>query len=585
MNTAYCHIINEWGAKCPARFFIMNGLKVNLGNADKCGNILMTLNLYKNNFIVEGYSCGRIYMKETYLSKAVTAFGEDKARYFRLQLCLEGILIGVATGLVVSAYRGLLEGSEELRPWVYKHFSWDNWTIFLLYCLLMLLFAFLLYYIVKKEPMASGSGIPQIKGILLGKMHMNWFSVLFYKFVGGVIAIGSGLSLGREGPSVQLGAALAQGISRSRRRSRMEERFLLTSGACAGLAAAFNAPLAGIIFGFEELYRNFSPVVLMATATASVTATAVTAIFFGEIPVFHIGNLPVLPMKMYGLLILLGLFVGFLGLGFNRLLFKAMDWFDGQKILKKMWKPALPLAVAVILGFVLPQVLGGGNRLVDILVKEHYGLAFLCILYLGKIFFTALSFGSGVPGGIFLPMLVLGALAGGVFSHIVIAVGVDISAYEVNFIVFAMAAYFSAVVKAPITGSILIMEMTGSFQHMMALICVSMAAYVAVDMAKGRAVYDALLCRSLNKHARIKKVLRYKRVIIERVVGNGSNADGKCIKFIEWPKHSLIIDIRRGEEEIVPDGETRLQVGDYLYILAYEDQIEILQGILSEKNN
>ena len=523
-------------------------------------------------------------MKKTRLLKAVSVFSEGRGRYFRLKLCAEGILIGVLTGLVVSAYRGLLEGSEDLRPWIYQHFTWANWPLFVLYCMLMLVFSFLLYYIVKKEPLSSGSGIPQIKGILLGKMHMNWFSVLIYKFIGGVIAIGSGLSLGREGPSVQLGAALAQGVSRSRLRSRMEERFLLTSGACAGLAAAFNAPLAGIIFGFEELYRNFSPIVLVGTAAASVAATAVTDMFFGETPVFHIGNLPVLPMKMYGLLVLLGIFIGVLGLGFNKILFKAMDWFDNQGILKKMWKPALPLFLAVILGFILPQVLGGGNRLVDVLVKEHYGLIFLCILYLGKFFFTAISFGSGVPGGIFLPMLVLGALGGNIFSHITLAFGAGSSLYAANFIVFAMAAYFAAVVKAPITGSILIMEMTGSFQHMLALICVSMTAYIVVDMLKGSPVYDALLARSLGRQARIKKVLHYKRVILERVVGNGSLADMKCIKSIDWPKHSLIVNIKRGEEEIVPDGETRLQSGDYMYILAYENQIEELQDILAEKS-
>ena len=171
-----------------------------------------------------------------------------------------------------------------------------------------------------------------------------------------------------------------------------------------------------------------------------------------------------------------------------------------------------------------------------------------------------------------------------IFSHITLAFGAGSSLYAANFIVFAMAAYFAAVVKAPITGSILIMEMTGSFQHMLALICVSMTAYIVVDMLKGSPVYDALLARSLGRQARIKKVLHYKRVILERVVGNGSLADMKCIKSIDWPKHSLIVNIKRGEEEIVPDGETRLQSGDYMYILAYENQIEELQDILAEKS-
>ncbi|WP_196604215.1 ClC family H(+)/Cl(-) exchange transporter [Pectinatus haikarae] len=523
-------------------------------------------------------------MEQTKIITAVSIFGSGRSRYFRLQLCIEGIIIGIIAGLVISAYRGLLEASELLRPWLYKHFSWADWPLFAVYCGFILFFAFSLYWLVKKEPLSAGSGIPQIKGILLGKIHMNWLSVLLCKFVGGVIAIGAGLSLGREGPSVQLGAALAQGISRGRKRSRMEERLLLTSGACAGLAAAFNAPLAGIIFGFEELYKNFSPLVLMGTAAASVTAAAVTAIFFGETPVFHTGILPVLPLIMYGLLFLLGVFIAILGIVFNASLFKSMNWFERQTPLKKMWKPALPLFTAVVLGFILPQILGGGNNLVDVLVKGNYGLAFLCILYVGKLLFTAMSFGSGVPGGIFLPMLVLGALGGSIFSHLAVLLSTDAAFYNTNFIVFGMAAYFAAVVKAPVTGSILIMEMTGSFQHMLALICVSMTAYVITDLLKGKPIYDSLLTHSLRNHPKIKEKLHYKRLLLERIVGNGSTADGKFVKSIEWPVHSLIVNIKRGEDEIIPDGQTRLQSGDYIYVLIHENQIEKLQDILSEKN-
>ncbi|TCS78391.1 ClC family H(+)/Cl(-) exchange transporter [Pectinatus cerevisiiphilus] len=523
-------------------------------------------------------------MKQTKIVNVLNTLEGNRSRYFRLQLCIEGIIIGALTGLVISAYRGLLEGSEILRPWLYSYFTLPHWPFFVAYCALILFFSFFLYWLIKKEPLCTGSGIPQIKGILLGKMHMNWLRVLICKFIGGVIAIGAGLSLGREGPSVQLGAALAQGVSRSRKRSRMEERFLLTSGACAGLSAAFNAPLAGIIFGFEELYKNFSPLVLMGTAAASVTAAAVTDIFFGNTPVFHTGSLQVLPMNMYGFLFLLGAFVALLGICFNTSLFKAMDCFEKQTLLKKMWKPALPLFTAVILGFILPQILGGGNHLVDILIKENYGLAFLCILYIGKLLFTAMSFGSGVPGGIFLPMLVLGAIGGGIFNHFAIILNANAAFYATNFIVFGMAAYFAAVVKAPITGSILIMEMTGSFQHMLALICVSMTAYVVTDLLKGKPVYDALLNRSLRNHPKIKAHLHYKRVLLERVVGNGSSADGKLIHSIEWPAHSLIVSLKRGETEIIPDGQTRLQSGDYMYILIHENQIESLQNILAEKN-
>lgn len=423
----------------------------------------------------------------------------DSVGISHLWLSLESLVIGAVTGLVISAYRGLLEGSADLRTWLYRYFTMPNWYFFALYCLLILFFAFILYRLVKREPLCSGSGIPQIKGIIINKIRMNWLSVLLCKFIGGVLAIGAGLSLGREGPSVQLGAALAQGIGEAVKPPLHKGRhFLLISGACAGLTAAFNAPLAGIIFAFEELYKQFSPSLLLAAAAAAVSSDAVTDIFFGTGPIFHAVSLPSLPPRMYILLLFLGIFTGFLGMGFNLSLFKAMDFFAEQHFLKKMWKPAFPLFFAVLLGFILPQVLGGGNQLVDILLKENYSLIFLCLLYLVKLLFTAVSFGSGVPGGIFLPMLVLGAVGGSFFAHAAALLSSSAAFYTDDFIIFAMAAYFSAVVKSPLTGSVLIMEMSGSFEHILALLFVSLTAYITADFLNGRPIYDVLLERSMQ---------------------------------------------------------------------------------------
>lgn len=511
--------------------------------------------------------------------KAMDIFADE--RYFRLRLFLEGMLIGAMTGTVIAAFRGLLEVSENIRPLLYNWIAEQGFWAAAGYFLFLTGLAWVLWRLVQFEPMCSGSGIPQIKGILLGRMHMEWARVLTAKFLGGVLAIGAGMSLGREGPSVQLGACVGQGLSRIARRSRAEERFLLTAGSGAGLAAAFNAPLAGVIFCLEELTKNFSPLVLMATIAAAVIATAVTQLAFGGAPVFHMGQLPVMPMQLYGLLLLLGLFVGLLGLGFNRALLFSLDRYD-QSPLRGMAKPLLPLFVAGGLGFVLPEILGGGNRLVDSLVTTDYGFVFLLLLLLGKFCFTMLCFGSGVPGGIFLPMLVLGALGGAIFAKGALLLALIDPAYTVDFIVFGMAAYFAAVVKSPITGSILIMEMTGSFQHMLALICVSMAAYLVTDMARGKPVYDALLERSLAVQRRLQRAIRRRRVVVEVVVGAGSVMDGAFIHALAWPKHSLIVDVRRGEEEYVPDGALRLAAGDYVYVLANDVDIAAIQQQAAE---
>lgn len=425
----------------------------------------------------------------------------DKRR-FSLRLLLEGLAVGLGAGISISVFRYLLAGSEILRPVIYHNLrealADGQWQWLALYILSFIIIAYLLKLIVAREPMCTGSGIPQIKGILQGDMSMRWFSVLWSKIIGGVLAIGAGMSLGREGPSVQIGACVGQGLSQTGRRTGFESRILMTAGAGAGLAAAFNAPLAGVIFGLEEMQKTISPALLLTGITASITAATVTEVVFGMSPVFSMGYLLPLPLNLFDVLVAAGIVIGLLGRLFNIALAYSLSTYS-RLGLSGMKKPLVPLALAGILGFVLPEILGGGNLLVDSLVVTDYTIGFLCLLFVGKFLFTMICFGSGVPGGIFLPMLVLGAAGGAVLAKLLVLAGLLPAMYYADIIVFGMAAYFSSVVKSPVTGSILILEMTGSFQHMLALLVVSLTAYVISDLTGGRPVYDELLDRALGK--------------------------------------------------------------------------------------
>ena len=425
----------------------------------------------------------------------------DKRR-FSLRLLLEGLAVGLGAGISISVFRYLLAGSEILRPVIYHNLrealADGQWQWLALYILSFIIIAYLLKLIVAREPMCTGSGIPQIKGILQGDMSMRWFSVLWSKIIGGVLAIGAGMSLGREGPSVQIGACVGQGLSQTSRRTGFESRILMTAGAGAGLAAAFNAPLAGVIFGLEEMQKTISPALLLTGITASITAATVTEVVFGMSPVFSMGYLLPLPLNLFDVLVAAGIVIGLLGRLFNIALAYSLNTYS-RLGLSGMKKSLVPLALAGILGFVLPEILGGGNLLVDSLVVTDYTIGFLCLLFVGKFLFTMICFGSGVPGGIFLPMLVLGAAGGAVLAKLLVLAGLLPAMYYADIIVFGMAAYFSSVVKSPVTGSILILEMTGSFQHMLALLVVSLTAYVISDLTGGRPVYDELLDRALGK--------------------------------------------------------------------------------------
>lgn len=494
-------------------------------------------------------------------------------RRFRTRLFFEGILTGLATGTIVVLFRYILQKSAAGLEWLYAflaaHTFW--WTF--LWIIALTAIALLLYKIVQLEPMIKGSGIPQVKGAVLRQLNMKWLKVLLCKFAGGVLAIGSGMSLGREGPSIQLGAAIGQGINRLIGGLKVEERILITSGASAGLAAAFNAPLAGVVFSLEELHKNFSPPVLLSAMAASLTADYVARNFFGVSPIFDFHTLPVLPMNYFALLLLLGLVTGLFGVFFNWSLIKSLQFYEKQRLVAKKIIMLVPLLLTIPVGFWMPETLGGGQGLIAGIQSNQYVLMMLVLLVIVKFGLTMACYGSGAPGGIFMPMLVIGALTGGVFGQTAIRfLNID-PGFSHNFVVFAMAAYFTAIVKAPITGSILIMEMTGSFEHLPALITVSMTAYIVADLLKSRPIYDQLLNRIL---ARGNQELAEENVnantILETVIFMGSELEGKMIKDVRWPKHCLLVNIKRGEEQIIPRGDTKIKAGDYIIILTNEKE-------------
>ncbi|PKM76111.1 MAG: ClC family H(+)/Cl(-) exchange transporter [Firmicutes bacterium HGW-Firmicutes-15] len=502
-------------------------------------------------------------------------------RRFRIRLFFEGILIGLATGTVVVLFRYILQQAttwlERLYLFLGTHVFW--WT--LLWIMTLIAVALVLSKIVQLEPMISGSGIPQVKGAVLRQLNMKWLKVLVWKFVGGVLAIGSGMSLGREGPSIQLGAVVGQGINRLLGGFKVEERILITSGASAGLAAAFNAPLAGVVFSLEELHKNFSPPILLSAMTASLTADYVSRNFFGIRPIFDFHTLPVLPMKYFVLLLLLGLITGLFGVFFNWSLIKSLQIYEKQKLVSKRFIMLVPLLLTIPVGFWAPQALGGGHGLIAGIESNQYALMMLILLVIIKFGLTMVSYGSGAPGGIFLPLLVIGALTGGVFGQLAINFWHVDPSFANNFVVFAMAAYFTAIVKAPITGSILITEMTGSFEHLPALIAVSMTAYIVADLLKSRPIYDQLLNRLLARggHEALD-VNTSANTVLEAVVCLGSQLEGKRIRDVTWPQHCLLINIKRGEEQIIPRGDTKIIAGDYLNILTNEKQAYKLKRTL-----
>lgn len=510
----------------------------------------------------------------------------DNWHTFRLRLFIEGIFVGIFGGLCISLFRFLLGEAEALRIYAYNAFlipavAKENFIPLCLWAAALVVTGFLLYRMCLYAPMAGGSGIPQVKGVILGLYKMKWFRILWVKIIAGALGIGAGLSLGREGPSIQIGAVAGQGLSRLLGRTRMEERYLITSGASAGLAAAFNAPLAGMMFALEELHRNFSGAVLLPTMTSAITATIVTHFFFGRSTSFHFLNLVPMPAEHLGLVVLIAISAGFAGIVFNYGLLHTSSFYNLPFFKNQYVKILFALFSACLLGFFLPQVLGGGNTLVDQLAAGRFtSLSFLVLLLVGKYVFTLISYGCGVPGGFFLPLLVVGALLGSVEAHVLVSLDLINEVYTPNIIIIGMVSLFAASVRSPITGTLLILEMTGDFGHLMALALGSAVAYITAELLKGEPIYDALLKKSLS--AKPDRACEEERNIVEVPIGSGSLLEGKKIRDVPRMKQTLIIDLKRHGESVIPDPDIRLQADDFLYILTASKNAAALKRLGEE---
>lgn len=488
---------------------------------------------------------------------------------FRYILVLEGLFVGVFSGIIVVFYRFILEKIEHFSGNLYNFLS-RNHSAIPLWLIVLALMAWGVQWIIRKEPMTKGSGIPQVEGVLLRQLKMNWWKVILGKFVGGFLALGAGLSLGREGPSIQLGAAAGQGVSRIFKRPKIEEQYLITGGASAGLAAAFSAPLAGVMFSLEEVHKNFSPLVLLTAMASALTADIVSKEFFGMKPVLDFHQLSKIPLKFYGWIIVLGIILGLSGVLFNYLLLRTQDLYASFKKVPDYYKILVPFSMAGLIGFCFPKVLGGGSKLIMSLTGDGIFLKTAIILLLLKFIFTMVSYGSGAPGGIFLPMLAIGALLGSIYGHLLSQfLGFD-TAYINNFIVLAMAGYFSAVVRSPITGSILILEMTGSLNHLLSLALVSIVAFITADILRSKPVYEALLERILKSKDSKYAGDETTKVLLEIAVQMGSLLVGTKIKEIKWPAGTLLVSIKRGNEDIIPNGNSIIYAGDFLIVLVDE---------------
>ncbi len=430
-----------------------------------------------------------------------SGFGLGTGEVKRRHILPKALVVGVVAGLLATAFRVALAAAEGQRIALLSRFEVAT-RIPLAIGLGAVGGGLGLWLVRRFAPDASGSGIPQLKGFVLGERGLEWRRLLPVKFFAGLVGIGGGLALGREGPTIQMGGATGLMVSEWFRvkPGEGERKALIAAGAGAGLAAAFNAPLAGVMFVLEELAGSFTPVVFVSAFLASVTADVVGRVLTGEMPVFHLHDMPAPNVRALPAALVLGLACGLGGVLFNRCLLRSLDWYARLRWPGWLLGALAGAAVGLASG-IYPGVAGGGGLLAERALTGAIALRWLPILLLARFLLTMTSYGTGAAGGIFAPLLVIGALGGLAFGQVVHAVLPAWAAQPEALAVIGMGGLLTAIVRAPLTGIVLMIELTGKYDFMLPLLACCLVAYGVAEALRDTPIYEALRERAKRMQA------------------------------------------------------------------------------------
>ena len=440
----------------------------------------------------------------------------------RSKIILQAILVGLISGLLVVLFKvcinklfALIQNYISQFDLIHKLFIFPIITTFG-----GLISGILVY---KFAPETKGSGIPFVKMVMARMGNITRVRTIVVKFLAGVAGIGTGLSLGREGPSVQLGAGAGALVGKIFKMKGTDQGKLIAAGAGSAIGATFNAPIAGTIFVLEELVNKFSASLLFPVLVATVTASSVARHFLGNNPSFTIPYITHdLSFEGISVCIILGIVAGFLGVAFAKIIYKNNEFFEKMDKIPNWLKPAIAGFGIGVIGIFIPYVLGSGNLSVDLLLQHKLALSVVVLVFAVKFFVTPFCFGSGAAGGIFLPMLMLGSFLGYIVASIFNMFG-----FHVDVVVMAMigmGAFLASVARTPITAVVMVFEMTAGYTHILPIMLSAAIADLIAEKLNHRPIYASLIVNQVkSQEAKLLSSLLVKNYMKTDLVCFSSN--------------------------------------------------------------
>ena len=492
-----------------------------------------------------------------------------------------GLLTGLFTGAVIFLFKLLAKHAEEWSRSIYSAAKGSVPAMLAVFLGLAVL-AFLMSRIHKVAPECKGGGIPRSEGILRGILPFRWLRTLLGTFFGSLLSFFAGLPVGSEGPAVLIGTSLGSMSNRISKKQDATGRYVMTGGAGAGFAVATGAPLSGILFALEEIHKRFSPMLVLTVSMAVLSATGTNYLlcdlFKMNPSLFTFATLPVFELVHIGYLLLLGVLIALAVALFDA----SILWFRHfTGLSKKAGKVPVKLLVTFlltgVLGFFLADGAYSGHHLIVHIVEHDMGFLLLLALFVIRLLMMLLITDSGATGGIFIPTLAIGALAAALITKLLILFGMPAELSTIV-ILLGMCAFIGGTLRAPLTASVLFIELTGQFTGLFYVALVVFLVSLITELLKQTPFYDKALeeMTEAHHHGKQMKISRF-----TLIVSKNDFVVGKAIRDIMWPHSSIIESISHTGSDILEemdDGEQHLYVGDRVTIrAAYYDKEEIVK--------
>lgn len=502
--------------------------------------------------------------------------------------CLIFSLITAAfTSLIILAFKAV---SNYVMGWSEEVYAFLRAKpLFLPLALLVILgIAFLSRYFYRVFPDSKGGGIPTAIAILRGIITFRWLRNLIGVFTASLATFFLGIPLGNEGPCVQMGTAVGRGVVRIfGQKNRAWDRYVMTGGSCAGFAVATGAPISGIFFAIEEAHQRLSPMIIMVASSTVMFANLFTQCFAGFFGVstslFEEVATVSLSLKEQWIPVVVGILVGLFSVGFIRLNKRIAKLMAGPlKKLDMAYKMLIVLALTLGFGLLSYDFLGTGHHQVEAAIAGDTVIWLSLLIILFRSVLTLFANNSGTTGGLFVPILALGALFSSLIGEALIALGLSETYYS-TIVLLGIAACLSGTIKSPITAIVFSMEALFLSNNITAIVLTVTLSFMITELFGAHSINESVIKTRASQLNADKALLTYDAYV---TVSDRSFVIGKAIRDIFWPNNLFVLSIQHSDKlpEVSEHGDKSIRPGDILHVrfstCDYEKTAEELSALV-----